>query len=333
MLHYDSQPGAIDLHFNDGTEVPRTGFHFNFGTGNNDLIQTHGTAGTVQGLFFRNSTSGTNSVELQSTTDGIFISGQTDVQIGMPSSTGSYVVPANPFDAIGGAIALAGSAILDVAPMIVTLNLGASNLPQTAPAQQYGFGRYDFDLLDTTSTSYNLDPRNAEPYKCTCPLLSNAVPAPSTLMCSWITADGGFSDTACSGAHRVAYTGAKADGSPRIHFDVTSGEQGDQFCAANTTASLSFTSGDGQDQICVSDMNPLATMSFDLGEGVDLIYMVCPLTTADVTLGDDTDPDLALVLYQKDSTFRPEWSGTTIGGLVTIDPQGLQDRILINSFP
>ena len=45
-LHYDSQPGAIDLHFAD-TTVAFTGVQFSFGTSNNDM-----------GIFYADSASG-----------------------------------------------------------------------------------------------------------------------------------------------------------------------------------------------------------------------------------------------------------------------------------
>merc|ERR1712054_526092 len=115
-----------------------------------------------------------------------------------------------------------------------------------------------------------LDPMGA--VECNCALVNNSDPemiaansslgpltAVTTRMCNWITEDGGFSNSACSAHYRVAYATKRANGNPRVHFDITSGEASDFFCASNSTASLSFTSGAGMDEVCVSSMNPNAT--------------------------------------------------------------------------
>jgi hypothetical protein len=312
-----------------------------FGLGDNEVIHTEGTNGTTAGLFFQNASDSVNLVRIYQNTDGIYIEGNVDVQIGKEAKTGSNI-PTNPFDDIHAVIAVAGTKVADATPSKIILQTGKTNLPQASPAQKYAINPSDFDLMDPAVV--HLDPSST--HGCVCPLVDHSTSSNSSngplkqitpQMCSWITQDGGFSSTACQALHRVTYTTKRAiGGKPRVHFDITSGEAVDLFCATNSTASLSFSSAAGMDEVCISSMNPEATGSIDVGIGADLVYLVCPLTNTEVVLGEDTDPDLALVLYQP-GNLEPEWLSSTIenvgpyGHKVAVIPAGWQDRIMVKT--
>lgn len=93
-------------------------------------------------------------------------------------------------------------------------------------------------------------------------------------------------------------------------------------------------------------MNPVGTSAtFDVGPGSDRVYLVPPLTNAEVILGEDRDPDLAVVFYKPTGQFVPEWTGSTIENVgpgdyndpsprsVAVTPQGWQDRIMVRAIP
>jgi len=344
---------ALDLSGGPSFRMTHSGvghYVINFGLGDNEVIHTEGTTGTTTGLFFRNQSDSINLVRIYQNTDGIYIQGNTDVQIGTDAAAGGNV-PHNPFDNISAVIAVAGTLVPDATPSRIILRTGKTNLPQASPAQQYGITATGFDLLDPAGLEGQVSPSGEylDPmrnHSCVCPLVdhsatsisSNGLLTPVTpRMCAWITADGGFGPDACSALHRVEYTTKRPiGGMPRAHFDIVSGEAVDLFCASNSTASLTFNSAAGMDQVCVSSMNPEATGSIDVGIGADLVYLVCPLTNMDLVLGEDTDPDLALVFYNAGDQ-EPEWVSSTIenigpdGHKIIVTPAGWQDRIMVRT--
>jgi hypothetical protein len=338
----------------------------NFGTGDNEVIHFEATSTVVAGLFFPSvssqmtATHRGNLVRIYKNKAGIFISGNTDVQIGLEAKTGWSGVPSNPFDDITSVIAIAGSKNASALVSKVILETGKSNIPHVSPSQAYGISQYDFDLMEPTYIHLDLaDPHHplhdpTETQQCYCPLVNHSaagvnnsassgpLAVPSPTMCQWMIEDGGFGPNACSGDHRVVYTTQRSDGGkPRVHFDITSGESHDLFCASNSTASLTFNAEDGMDEVCVSSMNPKATGAIDVGTGADMVYLVCPLTNTAVILGQDTDPDLLGVFYQTTSDFMPEWMDSSIENVgpagpdhkITVTTGGeWQDRLMVKTI-
>ena len=347
-------------------------YEIHFGLGDNEVIHLEASGTTVAGLFFpsvsaqMNHLHRGNLVRIYKSKAGIFVSGNTDVQIGFEATTGWSGMPINPFTYITSVIAIAGSKDASATQTKVILETGKENIPHAAPSQHYGISHTDFDLMEPTYTHLDLadphylvhdqlvatDPTSTR--QCHCPLVNHSdacannsassglLTVPSEEMCAWMTADGGFGANSCSGEHRVVHATKRADGgAPRIHFDITSGDAQDLFCMHNSTASITFNSGDGMDEVCVSDMNPRANGTIDVGTGADMVYLVCPLTNMQVTLGQDTDPDLLGIFYQTTSVFMPEWMGDAIenvgpdgpGHKVDVITGGeWQDRIMIKTI-